>query len=125
MLLSMCHASKGHCRNIHLSLCVIFIDVSVLVCHASKDYGRNFHLKLIVRVNSIGLYLWRCVMFQKDMVVIFILLCVSVCHFHWCVRVAVCLALKCYGIIIHISLCVRVSFSLVCPCGGVSCFKML
>ena len=46
MLLSMCHASKGH-----LSLCVIFIGVSVLVCHASKDYGGNFHLTLCVRVS--------------------------------------------------------------------------
>ena len=38
---------------------------------------------------------------------------------------AVCPALKCYDIIIHITLCVSVSFSLVCPCGSVSCFKRL
>ena len=49
----------------------------------------------------------------------------SVCHYHWCVRVAVCPASKCYDMIIHFTLCVCLSFSLVCPCGSVSCFKML
>ena len=60
----------------------------------------------------IGVSVWRCVLLQNAMIKLFILLCVSVCHFHWCVRVAVCPALKCYDIIIPITLCVRVA---VCP----------
>ena len=84
------------------------------MCHTSKG-----------RVIFIGVSVCWFVMLQKAMVGIFILTCVSVCQFHWCVHVAVCPASKCYDMIIHITLCVRVSFSLVCPCGGVSCFKML
>merc|ERR1712127_991414 len=46
----VCHASKGHGRNILLILCV-----SVVVCHVSKDHGRNILLILCVSV-----VVWWC-----------------------------------------------------------------
>ena len=39
---AVCHALKGHCRNILHPLCV-----HVSVCHASKGYDSNILLTLI------------------------------------------------------------------------------
>ena len=93
----VCPVSKFYDIIIH-----IILRVRVVVCPDAKCYGIIIHITLCV--NFIGVSVWQCVMSQKNMIGIFILYCVSVCHFYWCVLMAVCHASKGYGIIIHILL---------------------
>ena len=82
--LSLCHAEKGHSQNSHLSLCVIFIGLSVLVCHASKDYCGNFHFTLCDCVAV-------CPALKFSDIII---------HITLCVRVSFSLVCPCGGVVV-------------------------
>ena len=106
---AVCHASKGHGRNIILILCVlvaVWWCGGVTMCHALKGRGINILLILCVRVAV-------CHASKGHGRNIILILCVHVAVWQ-CGGVAVCHASKGHG---------RNILLILCPCGGVSCFK--
>ena len=86
----------------YYSVCQFHWCVRVAVCHVSKEHDRNIHLILCVRVSFLlvcpygGVSRFKRLWYNNSY---------SVIQCHWCVRVAVCPALKSSDLFVLASVC--------------------